>query len=76
MNMNFLVVRGAKQNWLEVPIEFVRAVGIISDLSSSSYIKEEMAFLEEDCDAPLFLQELEKRNIYYSLDEVYEDNDE
>jgi hypothetical protein len=41
--------------WLEVPIAEIKALGIADKISAYSYRKGNMAYLEEDCDAGLFL---------------------
>lgn len=43
--------------WLEVSIQDVRRVQLdTSDFSQYSFIRGERLFLEEDCDAPLFMR--------------------
>jgi len=73
MNVKFRFISDPGHGWLEVPISFVRAMGIASKVSPYSYLKGDMAYLEEDCDAYLLLQELKRQNINYELDEVYQD---
>lgn len=41
--------------WLEVPRGLLDTLGIAADISPYSYIKGDRAFLEEDCDAGIFL---------------------
>lgn len=41
--------------WLSVPLELLRDLGIQHDISSFSYIGHDVAYLEEDSDAPKFL---------------------
>jgi hypothetical protein len=73
MDIKFRFISDPGHGWLEVPISFVRAMGIASKVSQYSYLKGDMAYLEEDCDAYLLLQELKRQNINYELDEVYQD---
>ena len=42
--------------WLEVPLAQVAALGITNKISGYSYRKGTMAYLEEDCDATLFIR--------------------
>lgn len=49
--------------WLEVPIKKLRELGIVNCISKYSYYHMEgcKAYLEEDCDAPIFVMEHEKQ---------------
>ena len=49
--------------WLQVPVKDIRDLGIMTDISRYSYQKGDVAYLEEDCDAPLFLEALRNRGI-------------
>lgn len=42
--------------WLKVKVSRLFKAGVVNEISIYSYIKGEYAFLEEDCDAPLFLK--------------------
>ncbi|MDZ4263801.1 MAG: hypothetical protein U1B30_15900 [Pseudomonadota bacterium] len=42
--------------WLQVPLHEVRKLGIADKISACSYMSSNMAYLEEDCDAPLFIK--------------------
>lgn len=42
--------------WLAVPIVELEALGIADKISHCSYIRGGMAYLEEDCDATLFIR--------------------
>lgn len=41
--------------WLKVPLEELKALGIADKISSFSYTNGVYAYLEEDCDMPIFL---------------------
>lgn len=41
--------------WLEVPLSELRKLGIADKISIYSYMSGDVAYLEEDCDAPLFM---------------------
>jgi hypothetical protein len=41
--------------WLVVPLDELRALGIAARISSYSYLKDGIAYLEEDCDASVYL---------------------
>lgn len=51
----FEVVSDPSHGWLAVPISLVREVGVYASVSSYSFKSSEIAYLEEDCDAGLFL---------------------
>ena len=47
--------------WLEVPMDLIRALGIASQISGYSYRKGHAAYLEEDCDAAVFIEAFRKQ---------------
>ena len=49
--------------WLEVPMADIKALGIRGEISSCSFISGDNAYLEEDCDAGVYLSALEKQGI-------------
>ena len=51
--------------WLEVPVKEVRESGV--PISECSYVKNDMAYLEEDCDATAYIDYLDKQNIAYTI---------
>ena len=46
--------------WVEVPLPLVAELGITADISSYSYTDGRNAYLEEDCDAGLFIRAFEE----------------
>lgn len=60
--------------WLEVPMGMIFRLGLADKISSCSYRNGEKAYLEEDCDAPLFLQALKSAGIPYKIVEEFEEN--
>jgi len=48
--------------WLKVPIKDLVTLGIAGKISAYSYVYGENAYLEEYCDAPIFLKALKERN--------------
>lgn len=60
--------------WLEVSESGVKSIDMkATDFSDCSYRSGGRLFLEEDCDAPLFLAELRKRGVEYGIVEKYAD---
>ena len=53
--------------WLKIP----KSLSFDLDYSECSYQDAKNLYLEEDCDLPLFIQELEKHDIKYSYNEIF-----
>jgi hypothetical protein len=49
--------------WLAVKLSDLKMLGIESEISSYSYVKGKTAYLEEDCDASLFIKAAKARGI-------------
>ena len=49
----------AGHGWLKVPMSEIKEFKIEDKISRFSYMKGDMVYLEEDCDAPLFIDKLE-----------------
>ena len=60
--------------WLEVPMGTLHRLGIAEKISACSYRNGDKAYLEEDCDAPLFLRALESAGIPHTIQERCEEN--
>lgn len=54
--------------WLAVPFQWLEALNIVGDISYCSYLKGSTAYLEEDCDAPLFRKAAEKHGFRLFID--------
>ena len=61
--------------WLEVPMTDIQAAGIADQISRYSYRAGPVAYLEEDCDASLFVQACKRRGIEVQPVEVYTNRD-
>jgi hypothetical protein len=53
MKLRFITDPG--HGWLEVPMTMIQTLGIASEISHYSYRYGDMAYLEEDCDAGVFM---------------------
>jgi hypothetical protein len=53
LNLNFYC--DPSHGWLGVPLNLVQDLGISDDISQYSYRDGNFAYLEEDCDASLFM---------------------
>ena len=58
--------------WLEVPLTEICHLNLADKISSHSYINRGFAYLEEDCDAPIFIKAagLTQEN----FEEIYQEN--
>ena len=57
--------------WAKVSIDTLKRLGLINQISSYSYINNNHAYLEEDCDLSLLLNTLDQLNIRYKLKNNY-----
>ena len=60
--------------WLAVKRTELIRLGILSQISSCSYQKGNTVYLEEDCDAPLFIKAKKERNEPYPTRESFQEN--
>lgn len=65
MQLTFLSDPG--HGWLRVPYKLLEDWDIDILISDYSYRTKEFAFLEEDCDASIFIDEAKKRNFKHSI---------
>lgn len=65
--------------WLEVPIQHVRDAGVLDQVSKFSYLRhgEQLGtlYLEEDCDAPLFLRAVDLMEEARTYKDLHTDGD-
>ena len=47
--------------WIKVSKQLLKELGIATKITAYSYQKGDYAYLEEDCDASLFVEEYEKQ---------------
>lgn len=59
--------------WLEVPLSELMLMDIAKHISPYSYQKGDMAYLEEDCDAGVFVHALKHSGTPYEFVEVHQD---
>jgi hypothetical protein len=60
--------------WLEVDFCDLDALGIGDKVSRYSYLKGERAYLEEDCDAGLFIEAAKNNGWTINIKEMYQEN--
>ena len=62
MIRSFHLVADPGHAWLKVPVAELQRLGIESNISSHSFIRNGVAYLEEDVDARIFFDERAKEN--------------
>src|SRR5262245_17970213 len=73
MTTKYTFIEDPGHGWLVVNREEIFSLGIELKVSSYSYQEGGLVYLEEDCDAPLFIKAKEQRGQPVQLDiEVYE----
>ena len=60
--------------WLEVDRSDLDALGISDKVSRYSYSKGGKAYLEEDCDAGLFIETAKENGWTINIQEMYQEN--
>jgi hypothetical protein len=68
-------VADAGHGYLKVPLKVLEAYGLVGKLSGFSFKSKKFGFLEEDCDAPLFLKTIKEagNEHHYKIVEKYVD---
>jgi len=66
----FVYYQDPGHGWIEVDVDTLIELGIASKISNYSYISGPVAYLEEDCDAALFIQAFQDK--HGSQPELYE----
>jgi len=51
----------ASHGWLAVPLDELMELGIAKHMSHYSYFKTGIVYLEEDCDAPIYLKAIKAK---------------
>lgn len=70
MKTKFHFVQDPSHGWLKVPVAELTRLGIQNNISSYSFIRDAMAYLEEDQDMKVFLEAREQRNEPVVLQEI------
>ena len=52
----FRFISDPGHGWLEVPRSLLSELGILEEITTYSYQKKELVYLEEDCDASRFFE--------------------
>ena len=70
---NLFFISDPGHAWLQVTLADLFTLKISDKISSYSYVKGDMAFLEEDCDADVYLFAAKEAGWEITLTETYED---
>jgi len=62
----------AGHGWLKVTIQEIKSLGIDNKISSCSYRQGNDVYLEEDCDASIFIDAFNKIPGNVSFNEIYD----
>jgi len=61
--------------WLEVPLGLLVELGIAEDITPYSYVRGSLVFLEEDCDAGVFIKAYsDEHGSPPAIEEHYQEN--
>lgn len=69
-------IQDPSHGWIEVPLEELEKHHLSYKISRYSYMnpKTGKAYLEEDCDAAIFIKKLKDTDTPYDIKEVYQEN--
>lgn len=70
-NPTFEFISDPGHGWLRVPMKLIENWNIDILISPYSYRTTKYAYLEEDCDASVFLDEAKKRGFQYEIKRKY-----
>jgi hypothetical protein len=73
-NRKFTFYADPGHGWLEVDREDLYALNLSKKVSRYSYSKGTKVYLEEDCDAPLFLDSAKAEGWTINIQEKYQEN--
>lgn len=54
----------AGHGWVKVPLKEIKSLGIAHKITKYSYMRKDMAYLEEDCDLAMLFKALESVNVF------------
>jgi hypothetical protein len=74
MNGVYVFHEDSGHGWLAVNRKELIELNILDKVSSYSYQNKDMVYLEEDCDAPLFVESMKKMKKPFEFYRSYEEN--
>ena len=67
----YIKIEDSAHSWTRVSIAEAKRLGVINNISESSYMRGRYIFLEEDCDAPLFFEAKKRKKEKYIIDNKF-----
>lgn len=67
-NKTFIFHTDCGHGWLQVPIKDLVELELLREISRCSYCDEESVYLEEDRDAPIFINKFMEKNKDWKID--------
>lgn len=74
-NNNYTFFADPGHGWLRVPLSEISALGLTGKVSGYSYKQGKYGYLEEDCDADLFLKAYKAAGHTFTLTHHHTNND-
>jgi hypothetical protein len=74
MNRHFRFVSDPGHGYLRVKLEDIAKYGVSKKISGYSFVSSKFAYLEEDCDAPVFLKAVKEFGDTPVIKESYTNN--
>lgn len=68
--MRYILYSDPAHAWLKVPMNDIRKLGLADKISSYSYRYQQYAYLEEDCDAMIFIKALKEKGLPFSYKQI------
>jgi len=74
MKSKFRFISDPGHAWLEVPRSLLGTLGIPTQISKCSYQRGDLVYLEEDCDAPRFIEAYKAKIGEFEFIEVHQEH--
>ena len=74
MNKTIKLFSDSGHGWAEVSLSELKQLNILDKITSYSYIFENNAYLEEDCDLSTYIKALKENNISFEFEDNYQGN--
>lgn len=75
MQHTFTYHQDPGHGWIECKLDEIKRLGITDQISRYSYLKGQVAYLEEDCDAGLLINAKKANGERYTIKEVHSNHD-
>jgi hypothetical protein len=75
MQFNLVIHTDPAHGWGQVPHSLLKDLGITDQISTYSYLDNENAYLEEDCDLSLFMLSAKNAGLQIQITEKHTDHE-